>query len=72
MRRLPSRDLVLMADQHQMLNYRELAQEYVHSASRLAQGGDEAGATDVLQEAVEYHRIADEAEARSHTSPPLH
>jgi hypothetical protein len=58
-------DLLLMANERQVVHYRYLAAEQVGAASRLAEGGDVDGTTRMLFSAVEYQALAEEVEEQT-------
>lgn len=58
-------DLLLMADERQVVHYRYLAAEQVSAASRLAETGDVAGTTRMLFSAIEYQALAEEIEEQT-------
>lgn len=58
-------DLLLMANERQVVHYRYLAAEQVGVASRLAEDGDIAGTTRMLFSAIEYQALAEEMEAQN-------
>lgn len=58
-------NLLLMANERQVVHYRYLAAEQVGAASRLAEGGDVAGTTRMLFSAVEYQALAEEIEKQT-------
>lgn len=58
-------DLLLMANERQVVHYRYLAAEQVGAASRLAEGGDVAGTTEMLFSAIEYQALAEEIEEQT-------
>jgi cell division protein FtsL len=58
-------DLLLMANERQVVHYRYLAAEQVGAASRLAEGGDVAGTTRMLFSAIEYQALAEEIEEQT-------
>lgn len=55
-------DLLIMANERQVVHYRYLAAEHVGAASRLAQDGDVAGTTQMLYSAIGYQALAEEIE----------
>ena len=59
------RNLLLMANERQVVHYRYLAAEQVGVASHLAEGGDVAGTTRMLFSAIEYQALAEEIEERT-------
>lgn len=58
-------DLLLMANERQVVHYRYLAAEQVGAASRLAESGDVAGTTRMLLSAIEYQALAEEVEEQT-------
>lgn len=58
-------DLLLMANERQVVHYRYLAAEQVGAASRLAETGDVAGTTRMLFSAIEYQALAEEVEEQT-------
>jgi hypothetical protein len=58
-------DLLLMANERQVVHYRYLAAEQVGVASRLAENGDVAGTNKMLFSAIEYQALAEEIEEQT-------
>lgn len=58
-------DLLLMANDRQVVHYRYLAAEHVGAASRLAEDGDVVGTTRMLYSAIEYQALAEEIEQQT-------
>jgi hypothetical protein len=58
-------DLLLMANERQVVHYRYLAAEQVGAASRLAESGDVAGTTRMLFSAIEYQALAEEVQEQT-------
>jgi hypothetical protein len=58
-------DLLLMANERQVVHYRYLVAEQVGAASRFAEDGDVAGTTRMLFSAIEYQALAEEIEEQT-------
>jgi hypothetical protein len=58
-------DLLLMANERQVVHYRYLAAEQVGAASRLAESGDVTGTTRMLFSAIEYQALAEEVQEQT-------
>lgn len=66
--RASGQDLLLMANERQVVHYRYLAAEQVGAASRLAEDGDVAGTTQRLYSAIEYQALAEEIQGADGSS----